>query len=159
MNPDPLSTNLFSTKLYEEDDECYLPLFNKYAHECPLVQKAISYINHMIELNYIKYDPSELNFTTAGIEYMFQQQRDFMNNTMDKMDFSSFPLAYNLVKQLKEADGVRQLEEFPSNKNGEDKFASLKLKRTQLYSDCMEDPDYNVINFSKKSDDCDDPQG
>lgn len=160
MNYDTFVPNLFSTKIYDEDDECYVPLFDKFTHGDSLMRKTVSYINHMIELNYIKYDPSELNFTNAGLEYMFRQHRDFIDNVMDKMDFRSFPLAYNLVNQLhKAASDIETLEEFPSNKNNIDKSAPIKIKQTMLYKDCLDDPDYNNIEFKGKSEDCDDPQG
>lgn len=82
-------------------NETSLDLFQKPTDATihPGLQKGMQIINSMIELEYMT---SELNFTTAGIDYMFRLHREFIKNIDGKdIDFSLWPAAYQLKEEAK----------------------------------------------------------
>ena len=105
----------------EIDDDCSLKPFGCFQHnDTPLMKQVSSYMNAMIELNYIKCDLSGMKFTDAGLNYIWSKQKAFIDQNLDKLDFSTFPQAQGLINQLKEAEdqgkvNINTVEKFKKN--------------------------------------------
>ena len=131
----------------EVDDDCSLKAFGCFDHhDNPLMKQVTSYMNHMIELNYIKCDLSGMKFTQAGLDYMWSKQKDFIDHNLDKLDFSNFPQAQGLINQLKDAENKGK-----SNINTIEKFQKTNL----LVNDPLENEiDCNEMKFKEKNKEC-----
>lgn len=110
----------FTSSPCELDDDYSLKPFGCFDHNSSLMNQVTKHINTMIELNYIKCDLGGIKFTDAGLDYMWSKQKEFIDNHLDSLDFSSFPQAQGLLKQLKEAENkgkvnINTVEKFQKN--------------------------------------------
>ena len=133
--------------------ESNLPLFQKTDRfDCPKgISNLVGKINDMIELDYISNENHELEFTNAGIEYMFRKHREFINNIKGKnIDFGP---AAKLVAQL-----LARADKYGNCTEGSD--PRKKFLRSNLYilPTLNEDRvNYNNIVFAEKNKDTIEP--
>lgn len=129
----------------EIDNDCSLKPFDCFDHhDNPLMKQVTNHMNAMIELNYIKCDLGGMKFTDAGLDYMWSKQKQFIDQHLDKLDFSNFPQAQCLINQLKEAENKGKV-----NINTVEKFQKANL----LNKDPMENEiDCNEMVLGKNTD-------
>lgn len=128
--------------------ECELSLFQNGSKfdENKSLNKTLNFLNNMIELNYVD---SELKFTNAGIDYMFQNHREFMHNLAGKD--VNFGDRAKLCFQV--CDGYQRGQLSTQNN-----CANAKFERKNLYFELSECVDYNNMVFTKNKDD-EEPMG
>lgn len=128
--------------------ECELSLFpngNKFDENRSL-NKTLNFLNSMIELNYID---SELKFTDAGIDYMFHNHNEFMQNLAGKdINFGDRnKLCFSVLQG-------HQQGEFGVGNN----CANERFERKNLYFELSTHVDTKNMVFTKNKDD-EEPMG
>src|SRR3972149_10677236 len=140
------------------DDDYNLPLFQVCSYDHPALKKGFSTINAMLELEYLELCNDGLNFTPAGIDYMFTKQDEFIQYMTNDMNHRFDPnTAFNLglnnynVERLTEQlldENKRRSINHPGN------LMSYKLYlNNRLDYDVEDNVDYNNIVFKKKAED------
>lgn len=115
-----------------------LPLFQSThnINSSPVLDRGISIINNMIELDYIKFGSKGLEFTNAGIDYMNRKFNEFQNDFSNKdIDFGDF-------------NGIVNTK---SSKVGHNMLKDFKSSTLLISTECNE-VDYNDIVLNKKYD-------
>jgi hypothetical protein len=120
------------TQQFNSDDQLNLFQSSHRFNSSPVLDKGISLINNMIELDYIKFGNDGLQFTDSGIEYMLNKWNEFSTNGAN-IDLS-MAFALSGAKQAKPAHNM--LKEF--------KHANLIIDIN------VDEVDYNNATFKKE---------
>ena len=80
----------------------------------PVLDKAISLLNHMIELDYIAYGANGFELTNSGIKYMINQWEKDQQMVESSKNFS-FAYALNGTDPNNKKSGHRIIQDFQSS--------------------------------------------